>query len=244
MLFMDGSSNRHGCGAGLVLQTPTGDQIEYAIRIGFKATNNKAEYEALLVGLRVAIDLGVDFLDVFSDSQLVVNQLQGDYLAKDPRMVAYLDEAVVLGPRHLPSFLLTWSSSGKRASGSHQSDHPKESEGEVRKIKERMESVIPVGIGMPNFRTSNFSEKNNEIKLCLNLDLLDEKREKANLRQIAYKCRVARYYNQRVKHRSFLPGDLVLQKVTLSTKEPSEGKLGPTWEGPYKVMKVSRLGTY
>ncbi|XP_057492433.1 uncharacterized protein LOC130778036 [Actinidia eriantha] len=92
MLFMDGSSNQHGCGAGLVLQTLTGDQIEYAIQIGFKATNNEAEYEALLAGLRVAIDLGVDSLDVFSDSQLVVNQVQGDYLAKDSRMVAYLDE--------------------------------------------------------------------------------------------------------------------------------------------------------
>ena len=66
--------------------------MEYAIRIGFKGTNNEAEYEAFLAGLRVATDLGVDSLDVFSDSQLVVNQVQGDYLAKDSRMVAYLDE--------------------------------------------------------------------------------------------------------------------------------------------------------
>ena len=72
------------------------------------------------------------------------------------------------------------------------------------------ESVRPVEIGMPNFKTLNFSEENNEVELRLNLDLLDEKREKANLRQAAYKCRVARYYNQRVKHRSFPPGDLVL----------------------------------
>ena len=41
-----------------------------------------------------------------------------------------------------------------------------------------------------------------------------------------------------------LPGDLVLRKVTLSTKELNAGKLGPTWEGPYKVVKVSRPGTY
>ncbi|GFZ10945.1 hypothetical protein Acr_22g0003430 [Actinidia rufa] len=92
MLFVDGSSNQHGCGAGLVLQTSSSDQMEYAIRIGFKATNNEAEYEALLAGLRVATELGVDSLDAFSDSQLVVNQVQKDYLAKDTRMVAYLDE--------------------------------------------------------------------------------------------------------------------------------------------------------
>ncbi|GFY87521.1 hypothetical protein Acr_05g0011600 [Actinidia rufa] len=106
------------------------------------------------------------------------------------------------------------------------------------------ESVIPVEIGMPSFRTSNFDEESNESELRLNLDLLEERREKADLRQAAYKCQVAKYYNQRVKHRSFLPADLVLRKVTQSTKEPNAGKLGPTWEGPYKVVKVSRPGTY
>ncbi|GFZ08777.1 hypothetical protein Acr_20g0005850 [Actinidia rufa] len=106
------------------------------------------------------------------------------------------------------------------------------------------ESVIPVEIGMPSFRTLNFDKNGNEGVLRLNLDLLDEKRESAELRQAAYKNRIAKYYNERVKHRSFLPGDLVLRRVTLSTRDPSAGKLGPTWEGPYKVIKVSRPGTY
>ncbi|GFZ00940.1 hypothetical protein Acr_14g0005750 [Actinidia rufa] len=89
-------------------------------------------------------------------------------------------------------------------------------------------SVIPVEIGMPSFRVSNFDKEINEAELRVNLDLLEEKRENAELRQMAYKCQVAKYYNQKVKHRSFLPGDLVLRKVTLSTKEPNAGKLGPT----------------
>ncbi|GFS41559.1 hypothetical protein Acr_00g0075090 [Actinidia rufa] len=55
-LFVDGSSTHHGCRAGLVLQTPSDEQMEYAIRIGFKATNNEAVYEALLARLRVATD--------------------------------------------------------------------------------------------------------------------------------------------------------------------------------------------
>ncbi|GFY96460.1 hypothetical protein Acr_11g0007660 [Actinidia rufa] len=67
-LFKDESSNQHGCGVGLVLQTSSSEQIEYAIRIGFKATTNKAECEALLAGLRVASELGVESLDTFSDS--------------------------------------------------------------------------------------------------------------------------------------------------------------------------------
>ncbi|GFZ12709.1 hypothetical protein Acr_23g0010940 [Actinidia rufa] len=67
----------------LVIQTPSDEQMEYAIRMGFKATNNEAEYEALLAVLRVAVELGAQSLEIFSDSQLVVNQVQGDYLAKD-----------------------------------------------------------------------------------------------------------------------------------------------------------------
>ena len=57
------------------------------------------------------------------------------------------------------------------------------------------ESVILVEIGMLSFRTSNFDKENNEIELRLNLDLLDEKNERAELCQAAYKCRVAKYYN-------------------------------------------------
>ena len=97
---------------------------------------------------------------------------------------------------------------------------------------------------MLNFRTSYFDKENNDTELRLNLDLLDEKRERAEVHQVAYKHQIAKYYNQRVKHRSFMPSDLVLRKVTLFTKEPNTGKLSPTWEGPYKIVKVSRSRTY
>ena len=52
------------------------------------------------------------------------------------------------------------------------------------------------------------------------------------------------YYNQRVKLKRFSIRDLVLQKVTLATKNPTQGKLGPTWEGPYKIIHYSRQGSY
>ncbi|GFZ19761.1 hypothetical protein Acr_28g0004660 [Actinidia rufa] len=484
ILFVDGSFNQHGCGAGLVIQTPSGEQMEYAIRIGFKVTNNEAEYEALLAGLRVVVELGAQSLEIFNDSQLGVNQVQGDYLAKDARMMAYLgetgayvwnflaspsigvanqilqteenltwmDEIIAClqggilptnklqarrlqyrsawfclfqgrlykrsfsGPllkclrpeeaeyvlkeihegicgnhsgarslarktirqgyfwptvegdtatyirrcdkcqrfapiSHLPhtemvpisspwpfaqwgidilgslprallqrKFLIVaidyftkwieaqplakitekntldfvWKhlvcrfgipkviiSDNVRQFDNDQlklfcSDlaishyfsspgHP-QANGQVevtnrtilRNLKARLErsksewaeelpsilwayhttsriptgetpysmvfsteSVIPVEIGMPSFRTSNFDKESNETELRLNLDLLEERREKAKLRHAAYKC-----------------------QVTLSTREPNTGKLGPTWEGPYKVIKVSRPGTY
>ncbi|GFS38896.1 hypothetical protein Acr_00g0060030 [Actinidia rufa] len=447
ILFVDGSSNQHGC-----------------------ATNNEAEYKALLAGLRVATELGAQSLEVFSDSQLVVNQVQGDYLAKDARMIAYLgevhtlefltspsigianqvlqteenptwlDEIIaylqegilprdklqarrlqyrsarfcifkgrlykrsflgpllrclqpeeakyvlreihegicgnhsgarslakktirqgyfwptierdaaayikkcdkcqrfapvgrlphtemvpmsspwpfaqwgidILGP--LPQaplqrkFLIvaidyftkwieaqplakiteknTWDFVWKHlvcrfgvpkviiSDNARQFDNDRNLKARLERSKSEWaenlpsilwayhttsripkgetpysmvfgtESVIPVEIGMPSFRVSTFNKETNEAELRLNLDLLEERRESAQLRQTAYKCQVAKYYNQRVRHRSFLPGDLVLRKVTLSTKEPNAGKLGPTWEGPYKVIKVSRPGTY
>jgi hypothetical protein len=60
----------------------------------------------------------------------------------------------------------------------------------------------------------------------------------------AYKEIVARYFNQRVKHRSFNLGDLVLQNVTITTKDPTRGKLAPNWEGPYKVIRCHIAGAY
>ncbi|GFY92980.1 hypothetical protein Acr_08g0013760 [Actinidia rufa] len=100
------------------------------------------------------------------------------------------------------------------------------------------ESVILVEIWMPSFRTINFDKENNEADLRFNLDLLSERREHAGVCQTAYKYKVAKYSNKRVKCMLFLPGDLVLREVTLSIMELNAGKLGLTWECPYKVIKV------
>ncbi|GFY91031.1 hypothetical protein Acr_07g0012270 [Actinidia rufa] len=482
ILFVDGSSNQHGCGAGLVSRALSGEQKEYAIRIGFKATNNEAEYEALLAGLRVATELGAQSLEVFSDSQLVINQVQGDYLAKDARMIAYLGEVKAVSakikefkihqiPREdnkkadalanlastfefisdkcIPLEFLTNPSIGvanqilqteenstqaiqevffkttlemsptrrgrvcsTRNTRRHMlkslrckivseenyspriflADHRTRCGSIYKEMRQMPEvcprqpspshrdgtnvqplAIRPVGIDIlgplpqaplqrkflivaidyftkwieaqllakitekntrdfvwkhlvcrfevpkviisdnarqfdndrfrlfcsdlaisHHFSSPGHPQANGQVEVTnrtilrnlkarldrsksewaedlpcilwayhttsriptgetpysmvfgteLNLDLLEEKREKAELRQAAYKNQVAKYYNQRVKHRSFLPGDLVLRKVTLSTREPNTGKLGPTWEGPYKVIKVSRPGTY
>ena len=77
-----------------------------------------------------------------------------------------------------------------------------------------------------------------------NLDSLDEIRDQAAERMAKYQQKIAEYYNQRVKLRRFNIGDLVLRKVTLATKDPAHGKLGPSWEGPYRVVHYSRQGSY
>ncbi|GMP69335.1 hypothetical protein CsSME_00028635 [Camellia sinensis var. sinensis] len=88
-LFIDSASNRHGAGLGIVLTSPDGLIIEQAITLGFPASNNEAEYEALLAGLRSALRMKATALMVFSDSKLVVNQVSGEYEARDGRMSKY-----------------------------------------------------------------------------------------------------------------------------------------------------------
>uniref|UniRef100_A0A2N9IK88 RNase H type-1 domain-containing protein n=1 Tax=Fagus sylvatica TaxID=28930 RepID=A0A2N9IK88_FAGSY len=92
-LYVDGAANSRGSGLGIVLISPEGELLEQAVRLGFSASNNEAEYEILLHGLRAARLLGADPLTIHCDSQLIVNQLTGEYMAKDERMVAYLDLA-------------------------------------------------------------------------------------------------------------------------------------------------------
>ncbi|XP_016652592.1 PREDICTED: uncharacterized protein LOC107881971 [Prunus mume] len=95
-LYVDGSSNAHGCGAGLVLISPDKVVLEYALRFKFHASNNEAEYEAFLAGLRLAQEMGAKQIQIFSDSQLVVHQVNQDFTTKDASMIAYLQHT-----RHL-----------------------------------------------------------------------------------------------------------------------------------------------
>ncbi|XP_012852918.1 PREDICTED: uncharacterized protein LOC105972502 [Erythranthe guttata] len=93
---VDGSSTATGGGACIVLTSPDGDEFEYAQRFDFKASNNEAEYEALIAGIRLALAAGARKLIIHSDSQLVVNQVLGTYEAKEESMAKYLALALTL----------------------------------------------------------------------------------------------------------------------------------------------------
>ncbi|KAL0411872.1 UNVERIFIED_CONTAM: hypothetical protein Slati_3776900 [Sesamum latifolium] len=85
VLHVDGSSTAQGSGAGIVITTPQGEDLEFAIKFDFKASNNEAEYEALVIGLRMAHETGAKHLLAYSDSQLVVKQVEGTYEAKEEK---------------------------------------------------------------------------------------------------------------------------------------------------------------
>ncbi|KAL0293879.1 UNVERIFIED_CONTAM: hypothetical protein Sradi_6915300 [Sesamum radiatum] len=101
LLYVDDSSTAQGSGAGIVLTNLQGDDMEFAVKLEFKASNNKTEYEALVLGMRMAQDAGASHLLAYSDSQLVVRQVNGEYEIKEESMVQYLHEIEELKTRCL-----------------------------------------------------------------------------------------------------------------------------------------------
>ena len=91
-MHTDGSSNRQAGGAGVVLLSPEGDVVECMIRLDFPTTNNEAEYEALVAGLDLAKAIGATSVVIYCDSQVIANQINGDYECKGERMKLYLDQ--------------------------------------------------------------------------------------------------------------------------------------------------------
>uniref|UniRef100_A0A2N9HT99 Uncharacterized protein n=1 Tax=Fagus sylvatica TaxID=28930 RepID=A0A2N9HT99_FAGSY len=470
-LFVDGASNMKGAGAGAVLVSPEGLILEQAVRLGFLASNNEAEYEALLIGLRSALRLGADRLQVFCDSQLVVEQVRREYnshadilaklatalesrFASDPkaanvikrkaprywlskegnlykrsfsgpyllcvhpslvddllyeihegicgshtggrslahramsqgywwpfmqsdavRYVRKCDKCQRFAPKiHQPARELNPLSSPwpfaqwgldivgplPRAPGNKKflivatdyftkwveaeplshirevdtkrflwksiitrfgipwaviSDNGTQFEGKLFKgfcselgirnffsspgypqsngqaevsnkvildgIKKRLEeakgrwveelpsvmwthrttkrrstgetpfalaygveAVIPLEVGLPTTRTTEFDVEENESSLRMDLNLVEERRDMATIRLASYQHQMKRGYDKNIRPRSFQVGDLVLRKVVANTRNPNDGKLGPNWEGPYQVTSFAGVGAY
>nr|GEX65982.1 reverse transcriptase domain-containing protein [Tanacetum cinerariifolium] len=441
-LFTDGSSCMDGSGAGFILTSPDGIEFTYTLRFQFTTSNNEAEYEALVVGLRIAARIGVKNVQVSVDSKLVANQVLGTYVAKEDNMVKYLEIVKSLVSRfttfsisqvsrsknkkpdalsknastsfmHLSKQVLvevlkdksikekkvttviqedgpTWMTQlvdylkggvliedKKEARKLHlkarqyeliegvlysmhagprsvvakaiwlgyywptmQKDardmirkcndcqgidiagpfskgpwkvkflivamdyftkwieakavatitggqrfasvkHP-QSNGLIEKanqslgeeIKSRLgegnknwveellhvlsahrtmiksshgdtpfsltygtEAVIPTEIGMPTYRTAVVDVVSNDEELRLNLDLLEERRERAAIREAKAKSKMTRYYNARVRSVTFKPGDFVYRSNDAS-HAVAGGKLGLKWEGPYEVTEA------
>ena len=97
-MYVDGIANQRESGVGLVLISPEKITIEKSLRLGFLATNNEAEYEALLQGMTMVQKMGGKAVEVFSDSRLVVGQVKGELETRDVRMQEYLSQV-----RHLQS---------------------------------------------------------------------------------------------------------------------------------------------
>ena len=105
------------------------------------------------------------------------------------------------------------------------------------------EAVIPAEIGMPTIRTAEVNTATNDDERRIDLDLLEERRERAAIREEKAKSRMKGYYDAKVHSTSFRPGDFVYRENDSSRIEDT-GKLGPKWEGPYEVIDALGKGSY
>nr|GEU62287.1 reverse transcriptase domain-containing protein [Tanacetum cinerariifolium] len=267
ILFTDRSSYTDSSGAGLILTNPEGVEFTYALRFRFDVTNNEAEYEALIAGLRIAEQMGVENLQANVDSRLVANQVNGTYVAKEVDMICYLEKVKTLtnsfkafSIRQVPrSENKKADTLSKIASTSFAHLNAKKARAVRRKswrfavvngtLYKKIfpgtmaKAVIPTKIGMPTLRTAEVDLLQNNEALEINLDLLEERREEAAIRKAKSKAKMEKYYNSKVQNTSFKLGDLVYRNNDASRAEDI-GKLGPKWEGPYEVTEVLGKGAY
>ena len=106
------------------------------------------------------------------------------------------------------------------------------------------DAVIPTEVGLTSYRVENYDKDKNEEAMHLQLNLIDEVRATVEQRLVRYQNLMVKHYNSNVRHRDFQVGDLVLRKLMGATRDPSQGKLGPNWEGPYRIASWQRKGTY
>nr|GEY75366.1 reverse transcriptase domain-containing protein [Tanacetum cinerariifolium] len=107
----------------------------------------------------------------------------------------------------------------------------------------RTKAIIRAKIDMPTLRTTEIDMVQNDEALKINLDLLEERREQAAIRDVRSKEKMEKYYKSKVRNTSFKPGDLVYRNNDASHAKDS-GKLSPKWEGPYEVTEAPSNGAY
>ena len=104
--------------------------------------------------------------------------------------------------------------------------------------------VIPLKANFPTLRTNSFTPSGNDELLGESLDLIEKRREKGMIQLAYYHQKLKQGYDANVKLRLLAPGDLLLRKVVGAAKDQSWGKLGPNWEGPFRITSVAGIGAY
>ena len=91
-MYFDDSSSKEGAGAGIVLISPGGELVSLMYKLEFVTTNNTTEYEALILGLKAAKDMGIQQISIYGDSELVVQQVRDKYQVKQDLLKVYRNE--------------------------------------------------------------------------------------------------------------------------------------------------------
>ncbi|XP_072054249.1 uncharacterized protein [Arachis hypogaea] len=112
------------------------------------------------------------------------------------------------------------------------------------KLVYEVEALIPVEIRMPTLRAELYNQNRNNDARSTDLDLIDEEREMAAIRQRAMKQLIQRRHDKKVIPRAFEHGELVLRKTEEARKPQAHGKLAANWEGPFRINRVLGKGAY
>ncbi|GJV02302.1 reverse transcriptase domain-containing protein [Tanacetum coccineum] len=265
-LFMDGSSCIDGSRAGLILTNLEGIEFTYALRFRFDATNNEAEYEALIAGLRSQSKWV--YRPVPRNPQQKLTPIMSPWpfykwgidiarpFPKGPGKVKFLIVAIdyftkwiegkpvttITGTIHSKIGVKSCASiSALPPSSIHK---PMACNGDTQfSLTYGTEAIISAEIGMPTSRTAEIEMAQNDEALEINIDLLEERREQAAIHKARSKEKMEKYYNSKVRNKSFKLGDLVYRNNDASHARDSR-KLGPKWEGPYEVTEALGKGAY
>jgi ribonuclease HI len=115
-MFFDGASSSEGVGAGVVFMSPSQETISLSYKLEFETTNNVAEYEALVLGMRAANEMGIKDIEVFGDAELIIQQVINAYRAKNPRLRNYRNEVWDLIDNFFLDFNISFISRGENTS--------------------------------------------------------------------------------------------------------------------------------
>nr|GEY38858.1 reverse transcriptase domain-containing protein [Tanacetum cinerariifolium] len=267
ILFTNISSCVDESGAGLILTNPEGMEFTYALRFEFTATNNEAEYEALIAGLRIVTRMGVRNLEANVDSRLVANHVLGEYVAKEDNMVQYLDKTKSL-IQGFDRFTIkqnksisemeistvieeqnpTWMTHIIKFISKGTLPHEQK---DARQIRRKAQRFIlrdgscsmhsgPRSIVARSLRSGYYWPT---MHHDAHLDLLEERRERVAICEAKSKSKMKRYYDAKVRGVSFRPGDFVY-RANGPSHAKDVGKLKPKWEGPYEVSEALGNGAY
>ena len=105
------------------------------------------------------------------------------------------------------------------------------------------EAVIPLESGFPTLRMDQFNVEENHNLLLHILDLAEERQKVVMVKMTYYQQKLKQMYDKGVKSRPLASRDLVLRKVVETAKNPAWGKLGPNWEGPYRITSTCLIGS-
>ncbi|XP_074337420.1 uncharacterized protein LOC141674608 [Apium graveolens] len=111
------------------------------------------------------------------------------------------------------------------------------------KLAYETEAMLPIEVGFPSYIAINFDEIANEEGLRINIELIDEVQDQDKAKMEKYKEKIKEHFSKKSRVKNFQVGDLVLRD-TEASDPTNTGKFMPKWEGPYKVKKFLRPGTY